>query len=70
MENNIEHPVRIRREALGLSGYALAKKVGISQSHLREIETGEIAAPRIDLALAIADALGADVRELFGQEAA
>lgn len=51
-----------------MSGYALAKKVGISQSHLREIETGEVASPRAELAIAIADALGADIRELFSKK--
>lgn len=64
-----QHPVRTRRRELGLSGYALAKRLGISQSHLREIETGAISAPRVPLALAIADALQSDVKALFPPKA-
>ena len=59
------HPVTLRRKALGLSGSAAARAFGITPSHLRDIETGRVSQPRIDLALRIADALGADVRDLF-----
>jgi DNA-binding XRE family transcriptional regulator len=63
------HPVRARRKELGLSGNALAKKVGISATHLHEIETGRIAAPSVVLALRLADALSVPVETLFGRAA-
>ena len=64
------HPITLRRKARKLSGYALAKLIGISPSHLRDIETGRISVPRVELALSIARALDADVTELFRQGAA
>jgi transcriptional regulator with XRE-family HTH domain len=59
------HPVTTKRKVLGLSGYALAKKVGISATHLHDIESGRIASPSVDLALKLAAALESDVRTLF-----
>ena len=59
------HPIRARRQALGLSGVALARRAGISVSHLHEIETGVTRLPRVDFALALAEELAVDVRELF-----
>lgn len=53
-----------KRLARSLSGYALAKAVGTTPSHIARIERGE-SRPSVDLALRIADALGADVRDLF-----
>ena len=64
------HPVALKRKALGLSGAAAARAFGITPSHLRDIETGRVEQPRVDLALRIADVLGADVRELFPRKAA
>jgi len=63
------HPITRRRKELDLSGYALAKKVGITPTHLAEIESGKIRQPSVDLALRIAAALGVDVSVLFGQAA-
>jgi transcriptional regulator with XRE-family HTH domain len=63
------HPITLRRKALGLSGAAAAKAVGITPSHLRDIETGRVSQPRVDLALRIADVLGVDIRELFRRAA-
>lgn len=57
-------PIEKRRQARSLSGYALAKAVGTTPSHIARIERGE-SRPSVDLALRIADALGADVRDLF-----
>lgn len=57
-----------RRKELGLSGYALARIVGITPTHLSEIENGEIKSPRVDIALKLADALNTDVKELFGEQ--
>ena len=65
--------VAARREAAGLSQAALARMVGIQQSHLRKIERGEVEAPSIHLAVAITAALGAnvgDIPDLFGTKAA
>lgn len=59
-------PVATRRRALGLSQYALAKKAGVAQSHIQKIERGEIASPRVELALSIAKALETSVETLFG----
>jgi putative transcriptional regulator len=57
------------REKRSLSQYALAKKVGIAQSHLQGIERGETE-PRIRLAMRLAEALGVSVRELWPEKAA
>lgn len=59
------HPIALRRTELGLTGYALARMVGITPTHLAEIEAGQIKAPRVDLAIRIADALQSDIRDLF-----
>lgn len=58
--------VAVRRESLGLTQYALARLVGIPQTHLRKIEEGQILSPSVKLAMAIAGALNTDVSELFG----
>jgi transcriptional regulator with XRE-family HTH domain len=58
------------REQRGLTQYRLAKKAGLSQTHLRKIELGLIKDPSASVAMAIAEALDADVRELFPRRAA
>jgi len=60
-----KHPITVRRKALKLSGYRLALIAGISPQHLFAIEKGEIRLPRVDVAMRIADALGAKVGDLF-----
>lgn len=60
--------VQRERELRGLTRYALAKAVGITQSHLQSIENG--ARPRVDLALRISKTLGLSVEELFGNAVA
>lgn len=62
-------PVGRARLTAGLSGYALAKLVGTTPSHMARIEKGECR-PSVDLALRIADALKSDVRDLFRGRAA
>ena len=52
------------RCARGVSQYRLAREAKTTPSHIARIERGE-SCPSVDLALRIADALGADVRELF-----
>jgi transcriptional regulator with XRE-family HTH domain len=61
--------VAARRRQLGLSQYALAKRAGVAQSHIQKIECGEIAFPRVELAMAIAKALEVSVETLFGSAA-
>lgn len=65
-----KHPITTRREALKLSGYRLAMRAGISPQHLHAIEHGQIQMPRVDVAMKIADALGAKVADLFPEVAA
>lgn len=64
------HPVAALREKRGLTQYRLAAEAGLTQTHLRKIELGLVKNPSASVAIAIADALGADVRDLFGREAA
>lgn len=64
------HPVALLRMKRGLSQYRLALRAGLTQTHLRKIELGLIKSPSTVVAIAIADALEADVRELFPRRAA
>ncbi len=65
------NPIAARREALGLSQYAVARRAGISQTNLSKIENGIVSSPGIRIAIAIADALDViDVRQLFAKKAA
>jgi transcriptional regulator with XRE-family HTH domain len=52
--------VRRLREARGLSQNALAKQAGITQGHLRDIETGRIRNPGVAVVRALAKALEVD----------
>ena len=61
-------PITRIREERGLSQYALAKRIGIAQSHLRDIELGS--EPRVRLAIRIAQELGVSERELFPKKSA
>lgn len=63
-------PIEKARKRRGLTQYALAKACGITQAHLGKIEKGAIVSPRVDVALAISDALNTDVRQLFSRRAA
>lgn len=56
--------IRMLREAAGLTQEQLAKKVGISQVALHELETGATRMPRLDNAFALAAALRISVEEL------
>lgn len=62
-------PIELIRRARGLSGYAFAKAVGTTPSHIARVERGQCV-PSVDLALRIADVLKADVRTLFRGKAA
>jgi DNA-binding XRE family transcriptional regulator len=61
-------PVQLAREAKGLTRYALAKALGITPSHLANIENG--AQPRVGLALQICAQLGKKCEELFSDRVA
>lgn len=56
-----------RRLELGLSQRALADAAGLNLRQLQKMESGEIALGNVTLknALALADALGVDVRSLI-----
>lgn len=64
MQKPKKAPIAKVRAAKGLSQYALAKQLGIAQSHLRSIERGETE-PKVQLAMRIAEVLGVPERELF-----
>jgi len=57
------HPVMAWRKAAGLTRAALAQKVGIRTSTVRDIENGRID-PRLSTVKTLADALGLDVDDL------
>lgn len=59
-----EHPLRTRRERLGLSQGALAAAVGLSRQSLSAIEAGR-SQPGVEVALRLAGALECRVEDLF-----
>lgn len=58
------HPLRAAREAAALSQAALAARAGVSRQLVGAVEAGRHQ-PRVDAAIALARALGADVATLF-----
>jgi putative transcriptional regulator len=58
-----------QREKRGLSQNQLAKKSGVPQSVISDIESGKTKAPRIDTLVAIAEALETNVTDLIAQKA-
>ena len=56
------------RKAAGLTQAALAEKAGVNIRQIQKLESGEIEAGNMTVKnlLAIADALGVDVRDLIG----
>lgn len=63
-----ERPARRLRKERGLTQEQLAAKVGCSQAMVFDVETGR-AQPSLKLALALADALGTTVDDLFSKAA-
>jgi putative transcriptional regulator len=57
--------LREARTRARLTQLQLAERVGVTRVSIARIETGETA-PRVALALAIADAVGESVEALFG----
>lgn len=60
----VENCIKECREKLGLSQEQLSMKSGVSRSTISEIETGTHS-PTIEVALRLAQALGASVESLF-----
>lgn len=56
-----------RRKALGITQDRLAAAVGISRQHLIAIEKGT-STPSVIVAIRIAQALGVEVADIFGEE--
>jgi transcriptional regulator with XRE-family HTH domain len=56
--------IRAKREAAGLTQRGLAERVGTSQQQIQRIESG-VQSTRLDLAVAIAKALDAELSEIF-----
>jgi len=59
--------LRERRNALGLSTYAVKDTTGIPSTTISRIETGSFKAPRPDKLAKIAEALGLSAGELFAR---
>jgi transcriptional regulator with XRE-family HTH domain len=62
--------VRRLRETQGLSGNELAKRAGVAQASVSELETGKIANPGIAVLAALAGVLQVSVDELLLDEGA
>ncbi len=59
--------LRRLREARGLPKTVLAKRVGLTEACIRQLESGRTSGPRLADGVRLADALGADPRYLaFG----
>lgn len=57
--------IKSRRAALGLTQEDLAERVNMSQRWVSAVETGEVAAPRIDVMRRLASVLGVPIEDLF-----
>ena len=58
-----ENPIRVWRDYRGIKAVELAKTVGISQSHISSIETGQ-REPSVTLLKKLAEALNVDMDDL------
>src|SRR5438445_4246666 len=65
----MEHSIADRRKALGLTQTELALASRLSRPQISAVETGRHT-PNVKAALAIAEALGTTVEELFGESGA
>lgn len=63
--NSQQHPVAVRRRALGWSQDELSARAGIPRSSVSAIEAGRLT-PSVTAALAVAQALECSVEEMFG----
>jgi DNA-binding XRE family transcriptional regulator len=55
-----------RREEKGMTQAALAEKVGVGQTYIAKLESGDKKNPTLDLLKKLAKALGVPVTELLG----
>jgi molybdate-binding protein/DNA-binding XRE family transcriptional regulator len=62
-----QHPVAVRRKALGWSQDDLSLRAGVPRSSVSAIEAGRLT-PSVTAALAVAQALECSVEELFGPD--
>jgi len=67
MAKSIGANIKAMRRALGLNQEDLAEKLGLTQANISRIEAS-VKGPSAEMLLAIAEALGCDVRELMGVE--
>ena len=67
MAQSIGANIKAVRRALGLNQEDLAEKLGLTQANISRIEAS-VKGPSAETLLAIAGALGCDVRELMGVE--
>lgn len=67
MAAGIGERVRALRQAKGWSGAQLARKAGISQGYLSDVENGKVASPTGDIVGRLARSLGTSADFLLGQ---
>ena len=67
MAQSIGANIKAMRRALGLNQEELAEKMGLTQANISRIEAS-VRGPSAETLIAIAGALGCDVRELMGVE--
>lgn len=60
--------VKLRRIELGIKQKDLAEKIGVTQQHLGNLESGRCTNPSRDLMIKIAKELNTTVQELFFSE--
>lgn len=60
----------IARSRAGLTQAELAKRAGVPQSVVSDLENGKTIYPRLDTAMALARVLGCTVDDLFAAKAA
>ena len=67
MAQSIGANIKTMRRALGLNQEELAAKLGLTQANISRIEAS-VKGPSAEVLMAVAEALGCDVRELMGIE--
>ena len=63
--NELGRLIRETREAKGMSLRSLERKVGVSNAHLSQLETGRIEKPSMALLYLISEALDLDPKQLL-----
>lgn len=57
-------------ERSGLKRKEIAEQSGVSEATISRLLSGDVRTPGVDVAIKLADTLGADVKELFSEAAA